>query len=381
MSLNTLNTIATLNSVITFNTTTKLRSIFSPRALSRYIAASGAACLLTFSSLSWSDYSQHALAEDFVKTMVEEHQFDAEKVRGLLSEATKKQSILDAMSRPAEKTKAWHEYRKIFLGKTRIDQGVEFWQKNQQQLSNASAKYGVPESIIVSIIGVETRYGRHAGKYRVIDALSTLAFDYPKRAKFFRKELVQFLLLTQEQKIDPLDLKGSYAGAMGYGQFMPSSYRAYAVDFDGDEKADIWKNETDVIGSVANYFKRHHWKAGQPVVERARISKTYTKSMLNSRSKPKSTLSELNSNGYQLVNAENTEKYAASKAIPLSYQGVHGTEFWIGFNNFYVITRYNRSHMYALAVWQLSEEIAQSYQKTSKAEQTTSAQSPAPLIK
>lgn len=364
MSLNTLNTIAAFNA--------KVRSRFNPRnILNRYIAASGAACLLSFSSLSWSDYSKHDLAESFVKTMVEEHQFDADKVRSLLTSATKKQSILDAISRPAEKSKAWHEYRKIFLGQSRIDQGIEFWQKNQQQLSEASVKYGVPESVIVSIIGVETRYGRHAGKYRVVDALSTLAFDYPKRAKFFRKELVQFLLLTQEQNLDPLDLKGSYAGAMGYGQFMPSSYRAYAVDFDGDKLADIWKNETDAIGSVANYFKRHHWKSGQPVVERARISKDYTKSMLNSRSKPKQTLSELNSNGYRLANTENSMPFANNKAIPLSYEGEHGTEFWIGFNNFYVITRYNRSHMYALAVWQLSEEIARGYEKTLKADQST----------
>lgn len=303
-----------------------------------------------------ADYSKHPLAEKFVNKMVNEHKFEREEVLGLLSKAKKQQSILDAISRPAEKTKEWFEYRKIFIQESRINQGIEFWQQHSEAIKRASETYGVDPEVIVAIIGVETRYGRHAGSYKVLDALATLGFDYPKRGKFFLSELEHFMLLAKEQKQDPLALKGSYAGAMGYGQFIPSSFRNFAVDFDGDEIADIWNNPTDAIGSVANYFKAHKWQSKQPVFARARIKNAYDNDVLNSKKRPKHTLEELNQKGFVPVD----EGYEASKkAVPLMFIGDHGKEFWIGFDNFYVITRYNRSHMYALAVWQLSQEIKQ----------------------
>ncbi len=308
-----------------------------------------------------ADYSSHEMADEFAQSMAEEHGFDKKAVLAVLSKAERQQSILDAMSRPAEKTKQWFEYRDIFVQPSRIEQGVAFWQEHKATITRASEKYGVAPEVIVAIIGVETRYGRHAGSYRVIDALTTLGFDYPSRGKFFRKELAHYLLMTQEQEQDPLLLKGSYAGAMGYGQFIPSSYRAYAVDFDGDNKVDIWQNPVDAIGSVANYFRAHRWQTGEPVFARARIAKKHDESVLNSKARPEFSLSELKKKGYTPVD----EGFASTlKAVPLTYVGDHGTEFWLGFDNFYVITRYNRSHMYAKAVWLLGREIKAQMEKS-----------------
>ena len=301
-----------------------------------------------------ADYTTHELADEFVNKMVSEHGFEKEQVLAILSKAEKKQSILDAISRPAEKTKKWHEYRQIFLGEKRINQGVKFWQEHSDIIEKASKEYGVAPEIIVAIIGVETRYGRHAGRYRVVDALATLGFDYPKRAKFFRGQLEHFLLLTKEQKLDPMELYGSYAGAMGYGQFIPSSYRNFAVDFDKDGVADIWKNPADAIGSVANYFKEHKWKDGEPVATRARFPKKYDESIVNKRSRPKMSLSDAAKSGFKPTNKGYSDELVVT---PLMYEGKHGKEYWLGFHNFYVITRYNHSRLYAMAVWQLSQEI------------------------
>jgi membrane-bound lytic murein transglycosylase B len=218
----------------------------------------------------------------------------------------------------------------------------------------------VPAQVIVAIIGVETRYGGNKGSFRVIDALSTLGFDYPPRAAFFRKELKEFFLLAREQKQDPLTLIGSYAGAMGYGQFIPSSYRAYAIDYTNDNFADIWNNATDAIGSVANYFKRHGWKQGQPVIVRTRISDGYDDSILNDSLKPKHTVNSLAEKGYTPVTP-----LAEQKANAIRLEGKKGTEFWMGLNNYYVITRYNHSRLYAMSVWQLSQKIAQAKQQRS----------------
>ena len=301
-----------------------------------------------------ADYSKHELAPEFIQKMVAEHGFEAEDVKAILAQAEKKQSILDAISRPAEKTKKWHEYRNIFLGEKRINQGVKFWQENSEAITKASNEFGVAPEIIVAIIGVETRYGRHAGKFRVVDALATLGFDYPRRAKFFRGQLEHFLLLAKEQNVEPMSLVGSYAGAMGYGQFIPSSYRSFAVDFDGDKKADIWNNPTDAIGSVANYFSEHKWREGEPVLTRARFPKNYDKSLINQSSKPKLTVKEIKSEGF----VPTEDRFADDLLVkPLMYEGKHGKEFWLGFHNFYVITRYNRSRLYAMAVWELSQEI------------------------
>jgi len=305
-----------------------------------------------------ADYSSHPKAKTFIDEMVSEHQFDRSELMQLFKQVEKKQSILDAIARPAEKTLTWKEYRNIFLTDSRISKGVKFWLDNHEALTRMESELGVPAQIAVAIIGVETRYGGNMGSYRVMDALSTLGFDYPPRSKFFTKELREFLLLSREQKQEPLNLKGSYAGAMGFGQFMPSSYRAYAKDFDGDGFTDIWGNTTDAIGSVGNYFVRHGWTKGDPVVSRARVSKGFNDEWLNVSLKPKHTLSELKRAGFSSVDdLRSMDDDSAASAIKLN--GALGAEFWLGLNNFYVITRYNHSRLYAMAVYQLSNEIQQ----------------------
>lgn len=310
--------------------------------------------LSLFSAVSQSaDYTGRKDVTQFIDEMVSEHQFSKAELEGWMAQAIKKQSILDAISRPAEKRLTWKEYRKIFVTSSRIKKGVNFWKENASILAKAEKEFGVPAEVIVAIIGVETRYGQNKGRYRVVDALSTLGFDYPPRSKFFRKELKQFFLLAREQKQDPMALLGSYAGAMGYGQFIPSSYRAYAIDYTADGFADIWNNPTDAIGSVANYFKRHGWKNGEPVVVRARTKAPYNRELLNDSLKPKHTVASLADQGYTPV-----EALAEQTANMIQLKGQYGTEFWMGLNNFYVITRYNHSRLYAMAVWQLSQEIA-----------------------
>ena len=328
--------------------------------IARASAAFLAAGLLATSFSASADYSNHEKAAAFLDKMHTEHGLDKNWVRGILSEAEKKQSILDAISRPAEKTLTWKGYRKIFLGEKRINQGVEFWQKNQAIIQQVSEQYGVAPEIIVAIIGVETRYGRHAGRYRVVDALATLGFDYPKRGKFFLGQLEQYLLLVKEQNLEPLSQLGSYAGAMGYGQFIPSSYRSFAVDHDGDKVADIWANEADAIASVANYFKAHKWRQGEPVATRVRFVDEYDENIVNKRGKPKLTLAEARANGFEPTQKGFDDD---AKVAPMLFKGEHGDEFWVGFHNFYVITRYNHSRLYAMAVWQLSEEIKARYHK------------------
>lgn len=276
----------------------------------------------------------------------------AEKVIG---NAKRQQSILKAISRPAEKTKPWHEYRQIFITDKRIRQGAEFARAHADTLAIVSEKTGVPASIIVAIIGVETFYGRITGSYRVIDALSTLAFDYPKRSPFFTKELENFLILAHESGKDPLTLKGSYAGAMGFGQFMPSSYRAYAKDYDADGVADIWSNPADAIYSVANYFAAHGWQAGAPVIVPA-VGDKAAPTVYEQGLKPILSVGELVALGV----APTVATDVSLPATPLKLDGAAGAEYWLALPNFYVITRYNHSAMYALSVWQLSEAIAAS---------------------
>jgi len=299
-------------------------------------------------------YQQHQETHRFINEVADNDGFSKQQLNEWFASATKKQSILDAISRPAEKTLTWKEYRKIFVTDSRIDKGIDFWQTHQETLAKAEQDFGVPAEVIVAIIGVETRYGKHKGRYRVIDALSTLAFDYPKRSAFFRKELREFLLLSREQKLDPLEPVGSYAGAMGYGQFIPSSYRAYAIDYDGDEFVDIWNNPVDAIGSVANYFKRHGWRSGEDVTVRTRASRGHDVSILNQSLKPSLTLKVLGESGFSVDDTLAGDRTATVMRL----EGRWGSEYWLGLHNFYVITRYNHSRLYAMAVWQLSQEIA-----------------------
>jgi len=279
---------------------------------------------------------------------------DRDWAESVLKAAQKQQSILDAISRPAEKTKAWHDYRKIFVTPERAAAGVAFAKTHRETLRDVANRTGVPEEIIVAIIGVETYYGRIAGSYRVIDALSTLAFDYPKRSPFFTRELEHFLVLAYDSGKDPLALKGSYAGAMGYGQFMPSSYNHYAVDHDGDGVADIWENPSDAIYSVANYFQEHGWRAGQPVVVTA-VGESADPVLFDGKLKPKRTVGELANLGFAPEQPIDID----AKATAMQLEGEAGMEYWLGLHNFYVITRYNHSAMYALSVWQLSQLIAE----------------------
>lgn len=291
---------------------------------------------------------------NFIDSMVSEHAYDRGTLENVLQQATTQDSILEAIARPAERTMEWHEYRDIFLTDARVKAGAEFWREQSEALERISADTGVDVEILVGIIGVETYFGRRTGSYRVLDALATLAFAYPPRSKFFRNELEHFLLLVREEEMDATDAIGSYAGAMGRPQFMPSSYRAYAVDSSADGKRDIWTNWADVIGSVANYFVRHGWRSNNQVVAQARLSNQWRGDPPENTLKPQETVTSLSHQG--VLFATNLAGDQQSQLLTLI--GDDGEEYWVGFHNFFVITRYNRSVMYALAVHQLGQEIA-----------------------
>lgn len=293
----------------------------------------------------------------FIDDMVSRHGFNRNELVSLFNQAEKSQTILDAISRPAEKKMPWYKYRKIFLREDRIKNGVRFWHDNIETLQRAEREYGVPPEIIVAIIGVETLYGRITGNYRVIDALFTIGFHYPKRGKFFRGQLEQYLLLAREQNIDPLSLKGSYAGAMGIPQFIPGSYRSYAADFDNDGKINIWSNTVDAIGSVAKYFKIHGWQPNEPIAQPALFKGRAWQNAITDDLKPELAQQSLAQFDLQLSKPINS----TTKVKILDLEQPHGSDIWFGFENFYVITRYNHSALYAMAVFQLSQEIKQRF--------------------
>lgn len=297
-------------------------------------------------------YSDKPDVQQFIGEMVTSHGFVESDLREVFRHAQYKQSIIDAITRPAEKTMIWKDYRKIFLTEKRISEGKKFIREHEKILADAEKEYGIPVSVIAAVLGVETFYGQRMGNYRVIDALSTLAFDYPPRANFFRKQLEEFLILAREERQDELSLLGSYAGAMGYGQFIPSSYRSFAVDFDKDGMRDIWQNPADAIGSVANYLKAHKWQRGQPVTQRlTRISHDQSK-LFGDQLEPYVKVQELIEQGIRLA-----PSIGDDLVTPLLFLGGDGEEYWVGYYNFYVITRYNHSSLYAMAVYQLSREL------------------------
>jgi membrane-bound lytic murein transglycosylase B len=293
----------------------------------------------------------------FISTMAARHGFGKQQLESWFGSVRVRDDIIAKITRPAEKTKTWYDYRNIFLDDDRIENGAAFCRDNRTWLVRAEQQYGVPAQIIIAILGVETRYGRITGKDRVLEALATLAFAYPPRADFFRKELEQYLLLTREEGIDPLSLYGSYAGAMGLAQFMPSSYRSYAVDFDGDGHRDLWHNPADAIGSIANYLSRHHWQRSAPVTIPARIQGQTYRQLLGGNLKPRWDITQLKNYGIFPTAAVD----ATRKAILLELEDYSGPEYWLGFDNFYVITRYNNSPLYAMAVYHLSWEIRRLY--------------------
>lgn len=322
----------------------------------RRVTASGLAnlvgcALLALSGLANALDTQREDVAAFVTKMTEKHGLDAGSVSQLLAQAEIKPGILDAISKPAERTLEWFEYRPIFITEKRISKGNEFWQTEQDALADISAEYGVAPEALVAIVGVETYYGQIMGSYRVLDALSTLAFEYPPRSSFFLGQLEEFLILSGESGVDPVSATGSYAGAMGAPQFIPSSFRAYAVDHDKDGRIDLWTNWQDILASVANYFNAHGWKQGEEVAVRA---------TRNGESIPGSrelvmdtTVGALRAAGWEFE----TSLPAETPAMAIKLQGTSAPEYWVGFNNFRVITRYNHSVMYAMAVNQLAQEV------------------------
>jgi membrane-bound lytic murein transglycosylase B len=306
-----------------------------------------------------ASYPEREDVRSFITEMSTQHGFDARKVERWLASARFQPKVVELMSRPILEPPKWFEYAPQFLAQARVDAGVAFWNAHALVLARAESETGVPAEVIVSIIGVETYYGRYAGTHRVIDALATLAFDYPRRSTFFRGELKEFLLLSREQGFSPLSPKGSFAGAMGLPQFMPGSYRRYAVDFDATGRVDLFDSAGDAIGSVANYLARHDWQRGQPVLLPARIAPEHHDSIAR---RLDGGLSE----------RRLASMWAADGVTPVAWPGVVGPEplgvllleesssessYWIACHNFYVITRYNRSRLYATAVWQLAQAI------------------------
>ena len=292
-------------------------------------------------------------AIEFARDLEQRHGFNADELIGQFAQTHPNARVLQLIKPPTSPLqRSWERYRPRFLNERRIDGGVRFWQENGAQLAKARALFGVPEEIIVAIIGVETEYGRNTGGFGVLEALATLAFNYPPRAEFFRTELEQFLLLARENNLDPLAVKGSYAGAIGIPQFMPGSQRRYAVDFDGDQRVDLGNSVDDAIGSVGRFLEQHGWQAGQPIAVPAMTAGAPDEALLQAGLRPSLKAADLADRG---VRAE-IDPQATVALIDLISPDSE-TEYWLGFDNFYVITRYNRSSFYAMSVFQLAEEI------------------------
>lgn len=292
----------------------------------------------------------------FVSQVVSRDGLSRSRILAILRRARRQPKIIDAMNRPAEQVSPWWEYRAQFLTPERIERGVRFWEDHRQSLAHIAKERGVDPEYLVAIIGMETFYGRGTGKFRVLDALATLAFGYPPRADYFRGELEQFLLLTREDRINPLKATGSYAGAMGVPQFMPSAYRKYAVDEDGDHRRDLWRDWDDILGSVANFLKMHGWVAGAPVLADTQIGPGVTIIPPTGKVALNDTVNGLSAHG---VKVELTVP-ADTPAMLVPAETPEGPAYRVGFKNFYVITRYNRSVRYAMAVHDLAQAIAQS---------------------
>ena len=332
--------------------------------------------VLTLASMaSGENYHERDDVVEFVNELVTEHGFDQALVLETLSQASYKQSIIDAITRPAEKM-TWDAYRKILVTQKRVEDGIKFARENESVLKRAENDFGVPVAIIVAIIGIETNYGNTMGSYRVLDALATLGFDYAPRADFFRGQLGEFLLLACEERVKPFDaddacqrpsagetlgssveitdLYGSYAGAMGYGQFIPSSYRNFAIDYDGDGARDIWRNLVDAIGSVGAYFADHGWEQGDPVIVAVDASNADEAilALANESLTPTKTVSE-----WRLAGAPTTAHADDEMAALFRFETDGDATYYLGFNNFYVITRYNISRLYAKAIVEVAEGV------------------------
>ena len=294
--------------------------------------------------------------EPFVARMTENHGVPAHRTRALLAHARVLDSVLEAMRRPAER-KPWYEYRKIFITEKRIARGAQFWREHVHALTRIAERFGVPPEIVVAIIGVESFYGVHRGRTRVLDALATLGFRYPKRSAFFLSELEEFVLLADEERLDAQRVKGSYAGAMGIAQFISSSYRRYAIDFDGDGARDLMQSPEDAIGSIANYLSMHGWLSGAAIAVRAEVEGEAFRGVVEQGMKPHASLASIRAKGVSFATYAAEEEQGAL----LEFETTNGHEYWVGLTNFYVITRYNHSRLYALAVFQLAQRIRERY--------------------
>jgi len=334
---------------------------------------------LMLSNVILANYSEYPEAKEVIETLVNEHGFDENYVSQILQTAKKQEKILQSMSSPAEFTWTWDRYRKLFLEEKRISNGKKFIQENSALFDRVEDQFGVPREIITSILGVETRYGKIKGSYRVLDSLATLGFDFPRRSKFFKSELIQFFILTRENNLDINSVQGSYAGAMGYGQFISSSYRAYAIDYDGDGYADLFNSVPDAVASIANYLKKHGWKREGAIVKRVElnnVSKTYKHENILDKYIPlqftegieekyiveegDSLLSIAISHDLelkQLMSLNNIKDKNLIKSGQTILLNKPKELYFIGDDNFIAITKYNRSHFYAKAVYDLSLEF------------------------
>lgn len=315
-------------------------------------------CLLLLfflSSIAIADlaFSKRQDVQNFITYMVTHHSFNRQELLSTMEKVVLQPQVIASMNSPYEK-KTWDSYKQLFITPERIQKGMYFWHANQAYLAEAEKKYGVPPQVIVAIIGIETLYGQRQGNYRVLDALATLAFNYPKRSEFFTKELAQYLLLCREQGVPPTQYLGSYAGAMGKPQFMPSSYRQYATNFNGSRKKDLINDNEAVIASVANYFHKHGWRVNQGIAQPAQVK--------GSRYKKLNTTYKTANYGWPEVTAAGITPITASHHTPpkvglIELNTTTGAEYWLAYPNFYVITRYNTSPQYAMAVYLLSQQL------------------------
>ena len=297
--------------------------------------------------------------QSYITRISQENDLDSEEVSELLAGVRSQQAIIDSISKPAERTLTWREYRPIFLTQKRIDEGHDFYIEHKDLLEQAEERFGVPASVITAIIGVETFYGTYTGTHRVLEALATLAFDYPPRSEFFTSELTAFIVLSQAQGWDAGSIMGSYAGAMGLPQFIASSYREYAIDFDDDGKRDLFNSDADVIGSVANYLARHGWVAQATIAEQwlpeGGINQAQ-RALVTESLRPSVAPGTLRSMDFDTAALKSAEAQDSLASV-MTMNGARAEELWVGYSNFYAITRYNHSRLYALAVFQLAEEI------------------------
>jgi membrane-bound lytic murein transglycosylase B len=315
--------------------------------------------LLVLPGFVHASYSDRPEVQTFAREFAERHGWKESELKRVFAKTQRLEPVLEAIARPAERVKTWDEYRALLITERRINEGVEFWKKYQNTLARAEKKYGVPPEYVVAIIGVETSYGRNTGNWRVVDALTTLAFDYPPRAGFFRAELESYLLMAREARLDVFSVRGSYAGAIGIPQFMPSSARRYAVDFDGNGRIDLQKSRSDAIGSVANFLKVHGWERDADVQVPARVSGDAWRPFVSGRFEPKHSMTEMRAAGIEFDSPEPAG--ATGVLVELANAPERPSEFRIGLRNFYVITRYNRSALYAAAVSDLANELKKAY--------------------